>query len=72
MQQLCQRITAVILSLLTLFGVSVTRRPVVENPGPVDIPQPDYAALAAEEAEWLWKQQLPNGAIAFITGKTAK
>ena len=25
---------------------------------------PDYAALAAEEAAWLWGQQLPNGAFA--------
>ena len=66
MQQLLLKITAVFLSLLTALGVSVTpQRPVVDDPAPVSIPQPDYAALAAEEADWLWKQQLPNGAIAF-------
>jgi hypothetical protein len=66
MQQILLKITAVFLSLLTVLGLSVSpRRPVVDDPEPVNIPQPDYAALAAEEADWLWKQQLPNGAIAF-------
>ena len=66
MQQIFQRITAAFLSLLTLLGLSLNpQRPVVDDPEPISIPQPDYAALAAEEADWLWKQQLPNGAIAF-------
>ena len=66
MQQILLKITAAFLSLLTVLGLSLTpQRPVVDDPEPVNIPQPDYAALAAEEADWLWKQQLPNGAIAF-------
>ncbi len=65
MQQLFQRITAVFLSLAGIIGLSLTPRPVVEDPEPIAIIQPDYAALAAAEAEWLWNQQLPNGAIAF-------
>lgn len=65
MQQLFQKITAVFLSLTGIIGLSLTPRPMVDDPEPVAIVQPDYAALAAAEAQWLWNQQLPNGAVAF-------
>lgn len=65
MQQILQKITAVFLSLAGIIGLSTSPRPVVDAPDPVEIPTPDYAVMAAAEADWLWSQQLPNGAIAF-------
>jgi hypothetical protein len=66
MQQIFEKLTAALLSLLAIFGVSTApTRPAAEDPPPIEIARPDYAALAEEEAEWLWSQFLPNGAIAF-------
>ncbi|MBQ6066889.1 MAG: hypothetical protein IJK89_08700 [Clostridia bacterium] len=58
MQTMIQKLVAWVVSILSLLGP--WRIPAAE---PAETP--DYAALAREEADWLWKQQLPNGAFAF-------
>ena len=58
MQGIWQKITAFLLSLFSLL--TPWRVPAAEP-----AQTPDYKALAAEEAAWLWGQQLPNGAFAF-------
>ncbi|MBQ6118867.1 MAG: hypothetical protein IJK98_06515 [Clostridia bacterium] len=57
MQGIIQKITAFFLSLLALLAP--WRIPAAE---PAEAP--DYAALAQAEADWLWTQQLPDGAFA--------
>ena len=51
MQQIFQKITAVFLSLAGIIGLSTSPRPVVDAPDPVEIPTPDYAVMAATEAD---------------------
>ena len=57
MQGIFQKITAFFLSLFSLL--TPWRVPAAE---PAETP--DYAALARAEADWLWGQQLSNGAFA--------
>ena len=58
MQAVLQKFIAWIVSILSLLGP--WRIPAAEP-----VPAPDYAALAKTEADWLWEQQLPDGAFAF-------
>ena len=58
MQTVMQKLIAWIVSILSLLGP--WRIPAAEP-----VPAPDYAALAGAEADWLWEQQLPDGAFAF-------
>ena len=58
MQSIIQKLIAWVVSILSLL--TPWRIPAAEP-----VPAPDYAALAGAEADWLWEQQLPNGAFAF-------
>ena len=65
MRTIWVKITAFLASLLALL--TPWRVPAAE---PAEAP--DYAALAAEEADWLWRQQLSNGAFAFRSAENGE